>query len=76
MTRAGSGGFTLIEMLVVMVLISISVALVYPSMLELRDRFDGMLDAASAERNQKREVFVRFISGGLPQKAYSSATKQ
>ena len=75
MRRSAERGFTLIEMLVVLVLISISVALVYPVMFNLRDRFDGLLDAAGAERNQKREVFVRFISDGLPQKAYSSATK-
>ena len=73
--RPGTHGFTLVEMLVVLVLISISVALVYPSLFAIRDRFDGLLDEAGAERAKKKESFVRFISDGLPQKIYSSTTK-
>ena len=75
MRSTACAGFTLVEMLVVLVLISISVALVYPDMLGIRDRFDAMLDKATIERNQKKEAFAQFISDGLPQKQYSSSAK-
>ncbi|GAM08229.1 hypothetical protein OR1_00500 [Geobacter sp. OR-1] len=69
-------GFTLVEMLVVLVLISISVALVYPSLFGIRDKFDAQLEKASSDRSIKKESFARFISDGLPQKQYSSADKK
>jgi prepilin-type N-terminal cleavage/methylation domain-containing protein len=69
-------GFTLIEMLVVLVLISMSVALVYPAVFNTRDRFDALLDSAGKEREQKRAVFNKFITDGLPHKSYSSAMKE
>jgi prepilin-type N-terminal cleavage/methylation domain-containing protein len=65
-------GFTLVEMLVVLVLISISVALVYPAVVQIRDRFDATLELASADREKKKESFMRFVTDGLPQKVYSS----
>lgn len=70
-----SYGFTLIEMLIVLVLISVSVALVYPGMLALRDRFDERLAVATTEKNSRKETFVQFVTDGLPQKRYSSPTK-
>lgn len=75
MRSTACSGFTLVEMLVVLVLISISIALVYPNLLGIRDSFDTLLDKATAERNQKKEAFAQFISDGLPQKTYSSATR-
>jgi prepilin-type N-terminal cleavage/methylation domain-containing protein len=71
-----SSGFTLVEMLVVLVLIAISVALVYPSLLHLRDKFDDKIELATNERSRKKESFTRFISDGLPLKKYSSASKK
>jgi type II secretory pathway pseudopilin PulG len=68
-------GFTLVEMLVIMVLISISVALVYPSMLGIRDKFDTMIETATDERNNRKEAFELFVRDGLPQKKYSSQSK-
>ncbi len=72
--RAGSDGFTLIEMLVVLLLISISVAIVYPSMFTMRDKYDDQLKAASDEQSKKKEAFTRFVTDGLPHKTYSTAT--
>lgn len=74
MTGRGASGFTLIEMLVVMVLISISVAIVYPQMHTLREKFDGVLTSATDEHNRKKESFAKFISDGLPLKNISSQT--
>ena len=74
MTRRGAGGFTLIEMLVVLVLLSICVALVYPSMFRTRERFEGLIEESNLVRNRKREIFIKFIGEGLPQKNYSSVT--
>jgi len=68
-------GFTLIEMLVIMVLISISVALVYPSLHNLREKFDTLIEKADADKNVKKETFTRFVNDGLPYKAISSAIK-
>ena len=62
------------EMLVVLVLISLSSALVYPSLLHLRDKFEEQLEQATAQRSKKKESFTRFITDGLPQKQYSSPT--
>jgi prepilin-type N-terminal cleavage/methylation domain-containing protein len=70
----GRRGFTLIEMLIVLVLISISVAVVYPSMFKTRDHFDSAIEAAGKAREEKRVAFNHFITDGLPQKSYSSAT--
>jgi prepilin-type N-terminal cleavage/methylation domain-containing protein len=70
---SGERGFTLIEMLLVLVLISVSVGMVYPSMFKTRDHFDQAIEAADKERNEKRVAFNHFITDGLPQKSYSSA---
>ncbi|MEI6206352.1 MAG: prepilin-type N-terminal cleavage/methylation domain-containing protein [Desulfuromonadales bacterium] len=71
----GVYGFTLIEMLVIMVLISISIALVYPSLHDLREKFDTLIDKAADEKNVKKETFTRFANDGIPYKAISSALK-
>jgi len=70
-----SNGFTLVEMLVIMVLISISVALVYPSMHDLREKFDTLIEKADADKNVKKETFTRFVSDGFIYKPLSSAIK-
>jgi prepilin-type N-terminal cleavage/methylation domain-containing protein len=70
-----TNGFTLIEMLVIMVLISISVALVYPSLHDLRGKFDTLIEKSAAEKNVKKETFAHFVNDGLPYKSISSATK-
>ena len=70
-----TNGFTLIEMLVIMALISVSVALVYPSMHNLREKFDTLLEKADIQRNVKKETFTRFVTDGISYKSISSATK-
>lgn len=70
-----TNGFTLIEMLVIMVLISISVALVYPSLHDLREKFDNLIEKADAGKNVKKETFTRFVNDGLPFKSISSTIK-
>jgi prepilin-type N-terminal cleavage/methylation domain-containing protein len=72
---SATNGFTLIEMLVIMALISISVALVYPSLLNLRGKFDTLIEKATAENNVKKETFTHFVNDGLPYKSMSSAAK-
>jgi prepilin-type N-terminal cleavage/methylation domain-containing protein len=72
---SGSNGFTLIEMLVIMVLISISVALVYPSLHDLREKFDTQIEKASTEKNVKKDNFTRFVNDGFTYKPISSAIK-
>lgn len=68
-------GFTLIEMLVIMVLISISVALVYPSLISLREKFDMTIEHADAEKNVKKGEFNRFVTDGYTYKPISSTHK-
>ena len=70
-----SNGFTLVEMLVIMVLISISVALVYPSLHDLRDKFDTLIEKVDADKNVKKETFTRFVNDGIIYKPLSSAIK-
>jgi prepilin-type N-terminal cleavage/methylation domain-containing protein len=72
--RGGTNGFTLIEMLVIMVLISISVALVYPSLHDLRAKFDTLIEKATTEKNVKKETFTHFVTDGFTYKNISSAT--
>jgi hypothetical protein len=62
-------------MLVIMVLISISVALVYPSLHNLREKFDTLIEKSNDEKNVKKETFTRFVYDDLPYTALSSAIK-
>jgi prepilin-type N-terminal cleavage/methylation domain-containing protein len=71
----GANGFTLVEMLVIMVLISISVALVYPSLHNLREKFDKLIEKAEADKNVKKAAFTRFAGDGFTYKSISSAVK-
>ena len=71
----GESGFTLIEMLVIMVIMSISVALVYPSLHDLRDKFDTLIEKSGDENTVKKETFTRFVNDGLPYNNLSSAIK-
>jgi prepilin-type N-terminal cleavage/methylation domain-containing protein len=73
--RGAANGFTLVEMLVIMVLISISVALVYPSLHNLREKFDTVIEKVDADKNVKKETFTRFVNDGFTYKALSTATK-
>jgi prepilin-type N-terminal cleavage/methylation domain-containing protein len=68
-------GFTLIEMLVIMVIMSISVALVYPSLHDLREKFDTLIEKSGEENTVKKETFTRFVNDGLPYNNLSSAIK-
>ena len=72
---SSTNGFTLIEMLVIMVLISISVALVYPSVHNLREKFDALIEKADTDKNVKKETFTRFVNDGFIYKPLSSAIK-
>jgi prepilin-type N-terminal cleavage/methylation domain-containing protein len=65
-TSGTDRGFTLVEMLVILVLIAVSVALVYPSILNTKERFDGLLATSAHDVKMKRESFARFIDDGLP----------
>lgn len=72
---SATNGFTLVEMLVILVLISISVALVYPSLLNMREKFDTLIEKADADKNSKKEAFTHFVNDGFTYKSISSATK-
>lgn len=72
---SATNGFTLIEMLVIMALISISVAIVYPSVHGLREKFDTLLEESEARKNVKKETFTRFVNDGFIYKPLSSAIK-
>lgn len=62
-------------MLVIMALISVSVALVYPSLHNLREKFDLVIDKSAAAKNVKKETFNRFVNDGITYKTISSAIK-
>ncbi len=56
-------GFTLVEMLIVIALISVAVSLVYPSMFKTWERFDNLLKTAEMNQAKRKEAFIRFIKG-------------
>lgn len=58
-----------------MALISISVALVYPSIHNLREKFDTLLEESETKKNVKKETFTRFVNDGFIYKPISSAIK-
>jgi prepilin-type N-terminal cleavage/methylation domain-containing protein len=72
---SAANGFTLVEMLVIMVLISISVALVYPSLHNLREKFDTVIEKSTIDKNAKKETFTSFVNDGFIYKSISTATK-
>lgn len=73
--RSHARGFTLIEMLVIMVLISISVALVYPSLHGIREKFDSTIEKTAGAKEHKKETFTSFVTDGISYKAISTATR-
>jgi prepilin-type N-terminal cleavage/methylation domain-containing protein len=57
----GVKGFTLIEMLVVLVLIALSIGIVYPVGWRLVQQFEGRMERADLEQEKKQREFMAFI---------------
>lgn len=54
-------GFTLVEMLVILALISVAVAMVYPNMFSAWERFEERLADARERQEDRKDQFLLFI---------------
>ena len=59
--RAGQRGFTLIEILVVMLIMVIAISVVYPVSYRMVDRFALYLEKYSVRNQEKKDRFLAFI---------------
>ncbi len=59
--RPGAQGFTLVEILIVMLIMTLAIAVVYPVSYKMVDRFDLYLEKFSGRNLEKKERFMAFI---------------
>ena len=59
--RLGPQGFTLVEILIVMLIMVLAIAVVYPVSYKMVDRFDLYLEKFSGRNLEKKERFLAFI---------------
>ena len=59
--RAYQGGFTLVEMLIVIFIIVLSAAVVFPVSFRMLDRFDANLSQHEQIQKLKQQEFLAFI---------------
>lgn len=58
---SNKSGFTLIEILITITIISLSIAIVYPVSVKILDKFENYISKFEEKQNKDKERFERFI---------------